>query len=96
MDLSFSSQDKSCHEHSDIGWNGGTFPEDLKVHLRCGIAAALPLSGLLCCAFSQDKAAVSAAEAACWPRDVGFKATGGDESQHPTPTRENGKALIYV
>jgi hypothetical protein len=40
MDLSFSSQDKSCHEHSDIGWNGGTFPEDLKVHLRCGIAAA--------------------------------------------------------
>lgn len=61
-----------------------------------GSPQPLPLSGLLCCAFSQDKAAVSAAEAACWPRDVGFKATGGDESQHPTPTRENGKALIYV
>jgi hypothetical protein len=61
------------------------------------IAAILLLSCCLlsCCAFGQEKATVSAAEAACGPRDVGFKVTP-DESRHPTPTPENGKALIYV
>jgi hypothetical protein len=59
------------------------------------IAAALLLSCCSCCAFGQDKAAVSAAEAACGPRVVGFKVTA-DKSRHPTPTPENGKALIYV
>jgi len=50
---------------------------------------------LSCGAFGQDKAAISAAEAACGPRDVGFNVTA-DKSQHPTPTPESGKALIYV
>ena len=60
-------------------------------------AAILLLSCCLssCGAFGQDKAAVSAAEAACGPRDVGFNVTT-EKSQHPTPTPENGKALIYV
>ena len=53
------------------------------------------LSFLSCCAFGQDKAAVSAAEAACGPRDVRFN-VAADKSQHPTPSPENGKALIYV
>lgn len=48
-----------------------------------------------CCTFAQDKAALSAAEAACGPRAVGFKVTA-DKSQHPTPRPEDGKALIYV
>jgi hypothetical protein len=59
-------------------------------------AILLPCCCLLsCAAFCQDRAAVSAAEAACGPRDVAFKVTA-DKSQHPTPTPENGKALIYV
>jgi hypothetical protein len=49
---------------------------------------------LSCCALCQDKAAIAAAEAACGPRDVQFEVT--DESSHPTPAPENGKALIYV
>ena len=56
------------------------------------IAAILLLS---CYALGQDKIAVTAAEAACGPRDVKFEVRA-DESQHPTPTPENGKALIYV
>ena len=48
-----------------------------------------------CCTFAQDKAALSAAEAACGPRAAGFKVTA-DKSQHPTPRPEDGKALIYV
>jgi hypothetical protein len=48
-----------------------------------------------CCAFGQDKAAVSVAESACGPRSVGFKVEA-DKSQHPTPRPEEGKALIYV
>jgi hypothetical protein len=60
------------------------------------IIAAIVL--LLCCscyALGQDKAALTAAEAACGPRDIGFKIVA-DKSQHPTPVPENGKALIYV
>jgi hypothetical protein len=56
------------------------------------IAAIVLLS---CFAVGQDKAAISAAEAACGPRDVGFDVTA-EESQHPTPTPEDGKAVIYV
>jgi diadenosine tetraphosphatase ApaH/serine/threonine PP2A family protein phosphatase len=56
------------------------------------IAAIVLLS---CCAFGQDKAAVSAAEAACGPQDAGFEVTP-DDSHHPTFTPENSKALIYV
>ena len=53
------------------------------------------LSLLSCCAFGQDKAAIAAAEAGCGPDDLEFSVTT-DESQHPAPTPENGKALIYV
>jgi len=53
------------------------------------------LSLLSCCAFGQDKAAIAAAEAGCGPDDVEFSVTT-DESKHPTPAPENGKALIYV
>jgi hypothetical protein len=38
---------------------------------------------------------MSVAEAACGSRRVGCK-VAADKSQHPTPTPENGKALIYV
>ena len=53
---------------------------------------------LLCssyCAFGQDRAAVSVAESACGPRSIGFK-VDADKSQHPTPSPDDGKALIYV
>jgi hypothetical protein len=56
------------------------------------IAAIVLLSR---CAFGQDKAAASAAEATCGPRDAGFEVVA-DESRHPTPTPENGEAVIYV
>ena len=56
------------------------------------IAAVLLLS---CYALGQNKTAVAAAEAACGPRDVNFEVKA-DASQHPTPTPENGKALIFV
>jgi len=59
------------------------------------IPAVLLLSLVSCCAFGQDKAAVSAAQAACGPRDNRFKVTA-DKSQHPAPSPQNGKALIYV
>ena len=49
---------------------------------------------LSCCAFGQDKAAVSAAEAGCGPQDTKFEVKS-DESQHLAPTPEEGKALIY-
>ena len=48
-----------------------------------------------CCAVGQDKAAVSAAEGACGPQDVKF-VVNADNSQHPTPVPESGKALLYV
>ena len=57
------------------------------------IVAAILL--LPCCAFCQDKAAISAAEGACGPRAVQFKVSA-DKSAHPTPIPENGKAMIYV
>ena len=59
------------------------------------MVATIFLSLLSCCAFGQDKAAISAAEAACGPMDVQFDVTA-DKYQHPAPTPENGKALIYV
>jgi hypothetical protein len=55
------------------------------------IAAIVLLS---CCALSQDKRAVSKAEVGCGPQDVKFEVKS-DESQHPAPTPEDGKALIY-
>ena len=60
------------------------------------IVTTLFLSFLSCCAVGQDKAAIAAAEeAGCGPDDVEFSVTT-DESKHPTPAPENGKALIYV
>lgn len=59
------------------------------------VMAAFVLLSCSCCAFGQDKAAISAAEAACGPSDVGFKVTA-DDSRHPTPSPESGKAAIYV
>ena len=56
------------------------------------IAAIVLLS---CCALSQDKAEVSAAEAGCGPQDAKFEVKT-DESQHPGSSPEDGKALIYV
>src|SRR6516165_5960776 len=57
--------------------------------------ATVLLSFCSCCAFGQDKRAISAAEAGCGPQDAKFKVRS-DESQHPTPAPEDGKALIYV
>ena len=59
------------------------------------MVTTLFLSFLSCCAFGQDKAAIAAAEAGCGPHDLEFSVTT-DESQHPAPAPENGKALIYV
>ena len=59
------------------------------------IAATVLLSCCSCCAFAQDKRAISAAEAGCGPQDAKFEVKT-DESQHPTPAPEHGKALIYV
>jgi len=55
------------------------------------IAAILLLS---CCALAQDKSAISRAEVGCGPRDAKYEVKT-DESQHPAPTPEDGKALIY-
>jgi len=55
------------------------------------IAAILLLS---CCAFGQDKAAVSATEAGCGPQEAKFEVKS-EESHHPAPAPEHGKALIY-
>ena len=59
------------------------------------IAATVLLSFCSYCAFAQDKRAISAAEVGCGPQDAKFDVKS-DESQHPTPTPEDGKALIYV
>jgi hypothetical protein len=59
------------------------------------IVTTLLLSFLSCCAFAQDKAAIAAAEAGCGPDDLEFSVTTED-SRHPAPAAENGKALIYV
>jgi hypothetical protein len=53
------------------------------------------LSFLSCCVFGQDKAAIAAAEAGCGQDNIDFSVTT-DESKHPTPAPENGKAMIYV
>jgi hypothetical protein len=53
------------------------------------------LSLISCCAFAQDKAAIADAEAGCGPDNIELSVTT-DESKHPAPTPENGKALIYV
>jgi hypothetical protein len=50
---------------------------------------------LSCCGFGQDKAAISAAEAACGPQAAEFEVMP-DDSRHPTLTPESNKALIYV
>jgi hypothetical protein len=59
------------------------------------IVATFVLSFLSCCAFAQDKRAISAAEVGCGPQDAKFEVKS-NESLHPAPTPENGKALIYV
>jgi hypothetical protein len=46
-------------------------------------------------AFAQDPAAVSAAQAACGPKDVNFDVKD-DNSQHTIGQPEAGKALVYV
>ena len=56
------------------------------------LLAALLLS---CLAFAQDQTAISAAEAACGPKTTKFEVTP-DTTQHPTPTADSGKALVYV
>ena len=56
------------------------------------IAAMVLLS---CFALAQDKRAISRAEVGCGPQDMKYEVKS-DESQHPTPTPEDGKALIYV
>jgi len=59
------------------------------------VVATIFLSLLSCCALAQDKRAITAAEAGCGPQDAKYEVKS-DESQHPTPTPEDGKALIYV
>ena len=46
-------------------------------------------------AFAQDQAAITAAQAACGPKEVKFVAKQ-DAAQHPTPQADPGKALVYV
>jgi uncharacterized protein DUF2846 len=46
-------------------------------------------------AFAQDPAAVSAAQAACGPKNVNFDVKN-DDSQHTVGQPEAGKALVYV
>src|SRR5580692_3695346 len=55
------------------------------------IAAIVLLS---CCALAHDKTAISTAESACGPQNTKFEVKS-DKSQHPAPTPEDGKALIY-
>jgi hypothetical protein len=56
---------------------------------------AVVLILLAASAFAQDEAALTAAEAACGPKNVKFDANQ-DSTQHPTPQPEAGKALVYV
>lgn len=49
---------------------------------------------LACCALAKDKRGISRAEVGCGPQDAKYEVKT-DESQHPTPAPENGKALIY-
>lgn len=57
------------------------------------IAVIVLLSCCGCCALAQDKTAISA-EAGCGPQGQKFEVKS-DESQHPAPTPEEGKAVIY-
>lgn len=59
------------------------------------IAVAVLLSCCSCCALGQDKVAIAAAEAGCGPDNSEVSVTT-EESRHPTPAPESGKALIYV
>lgn len=56
---------------------------------------ALVLVLFAACAFAQDQAAVTTAEAGCGPKDVRFDAKE-DATQHPVPQPESGKALVFV
>ena len=56
------------------------------------ILAAIVL--LACCAHAKDKRAISRAEVGCGPQNVKYEVKT-NESQHPTPAPEQGKALIY-
>ena len=58
------------------------------------IGTILLLSFLSCCSFGEDKAAISAALAGCGPQGKKFD-VNTDGSQHPAPTPEEGKAVIY-
>jgi hypothetical protein len=57
--------------------------------------AALVVTLFVVSAFAQDQAALTAAEAACGPKNVKFDASQ-DATQHPTPQPEPGKALVYI
>jgi hypothetical protein len=46
------------------------------------------------CALAQDRSAISRAEAGCGPQDEKYEVKT-DDSQHPMPSPEDGKALIY-
>jgi hypothetical protein len=46
-------------------------------------------------ALAQDQAALTAAEAACGPKNIRFDAAE-DATKHPTPQPEPGKALVYI
>lgn len=59
------------------------------------IVATPCLLFLSCCSFGQDKVAIADAEAGCGPGNIELSVTT-DESKHPTPAPENGKALVYV
>ena len=50
---------------------------------------------LSCWALAQDKRAIARAEVGCGPQDAKYEVKT-DESQHPTPTPKDGKALIHV
>jgi len=55
----------------------------------------LALILLTMAAFAQDPSALSAAQAACGPRNVNFDVKD-DDSQHTVAQPEAGKALVYV
>jgi hypothetical protein len=59
------------------------------------IVMTLCLLFLSRCSFGQDKAAIADAEAGCGPDNIKLSVTT-DESKHPTPAPENGKALILT
>lgn len=57
--------------------------------------AALVVLLFAASAFSQDQAAITAAEAACGPKNIRFDAAE-DATKHPTPQPDSGKALVYL